>query len=92
MGCSNDPVCKRQGRNHLKAFCVICNERVHCNCIVEVDEEKVRLFFRDNQDPEKEAGKAVRELKLDAMMCNICDKPYGWFNRCICYTFCLENP
>ena len=38
MGCSNDPVCRRQGRNHLKAFCVICNERGHGNCMVEVDD------------------------------------------------------
>jgi hypothetical protein len=81
MGCSNDPVCRRQGRNHLKAFCVICNERGHRNCMVDVDDNEVHIFLRDNQDPEKEAGKAVRELKLDAMMCNICDKHYGWFNR-----------
>jgi hypothetical protein len=39
------------------------------------------IVLRDNQDPPKEAGKAVRELKLIAMVCNICDKHYGRFNR-----------
>ena len=42
---------------------------------------KFAFFLRDNQDPEKEAGKAVRELKLHGMVCNICDKHYGRFNR-----------
>jgi hypothetical protein len=49
--------------------------------MVEVDDDNVHKFLRDNQDPEKEAGKAVRELKLVPMMCYICDKHYGRFNR-----------
>jgi hypothetical protein len=53
MGCLNDPVCRRQGRNHSKAFCVICNERGHRNCMVDVDDNEIHIFLRDNQDPEK---------------------------------------
>ena len=39
------------------------------------------IVLEDNQDFEKEAGKAVRELKLVPMMCKICDKHYGRFHR-----------
>ena len=39
------------------------------------------VVLEDNQDPEKEAGKAVRGLKLVPMMCKICDKHYGRFHR-----------
>ena len=39
------------------------------------------VVLEDNQNPEKEAGKAVRELKLVPMMCNIWDKHYGRFHR-----------
>jgi hypothetical protein len=35
--------------------------------MIEVDDNEVHIFLRDNQDPEKEAGKAVRELKLVPM-------------------------
>ena len=39
------------------------------------------VVLENNQDPEKEAGKAVRELKLVPMMCKKCDKHYGRFHR-----------
>ena len=78
MGCSNDPECRRQGRGNLKAFCHFCNERGHRNCMLNLGDNVV---LEDNQDPEKEAGKAVRELKLVPMMCKICDKHYGRFHR-----------
>ena len=39
------------------------------------------IVLEDNQNPEKEAGKAVREFKLVPMMCKICDKHYGRFHR-----------
>jgi hypothetical protein len=78
MGCSMDPVCRRQGRAHLKAFCVFCNERGHLNCMVEVEGG---IILHNSQDPAKEAGKAVRKLKRIAMVCMICDKHYGRFNR-----------
>jgi hypothetical protein len=69
MGCSMD----RQGRTHLTAF-----ERGHRNCMIEVEGG---IVLRDNQDPAKEAGKAVRTLKLLAMVCKICDEHYGRFQR-----------
>ena len=78
MGCSMDPECRRQGRGNLKAFCHFCNERGHRTCMLKLGDNVV---LEDNQDPEKEAGKAVRELKLFPMMCKICDKHYGRFHR-----------
>ena len=66
---------RRQGRGNLKAFCVFCNERGHRKCMLNLG------VLEDNQNPEKEAGKAVRELKLVPMMCKICDKHYGKFHR-----------
>ena len=78
MGCSNDPECRRQGRGNLKAFCHFCNERGHRTCMLKLGDA---IVLEDNQDPEKEAGKAVRELKLVPMMCKICDKHYGRFHR-----------
>ena len=78
MGCSMDPECRRQGRGNLKAFCHFCNERGHRKCMSKLGNNVV---LEDNQDPEKEAGKAVRELKLVPMMCKICDKHYGRFHR-----------
>jgi len=78
MGCSNDPECKRQGRGNLKAFCVFCNERGHRNCMLDLGDN---IVLEDNQNPEKEAGKAVQKLKLVPLMCKICDKLYGRFHR-----------
>ena len=78
MGCSNDPECRRMGRGSLKAFCHFCNERGHRKCMSKLGNNVV---LEDNQDPEKEAGKAVLELKLVPMMCKICDKHYGRFHR-----------
>jgi len=78
MGCSMDPECRRQGRGNLKAFCHFCNERGHRKCMSKLGNNVV---LEDNQDPEKEAGKAVLELKLVPMMCKICDKHYGRFHR-----------
>ena len=78
MGCLMDPECRRQGRGNLKAFCHFCNERGHRKCMLNLGDNVV---LEDNQDPEKEAGKAVRELKLVPMMCKICDKHYGRFHR-----------
>jgi hypothetical protein len=68
MGCSTDPVCRRQGRAHLKAFCVFCNESGHRKCMVQVDKDNIHIFLRDNQDSAKEPGKAVRDLKLVPMI------------------------
>ena len=62
-------------------LCFFCNERGHRNCMEEVDEDNVKIFLRDNQDPAKEAGKAVQDLKLVAMVCKICDEHYGRFHR-----------
>jgi hypothetical protein len=44
-------------------------------------EDNIHIVLRDNQDPAKEAGKTVQELKLIAMVCKICDTHYGRFNR-----------
>jgi hypothetical protein len=41
----------------------------------------MNIVLEDNQDPEKEAGKAVRKLKLVPLMYKICDKLYGRFHR-----------
>ena len=37
MGCSMDPECRKQGKAHLTAFCVYCNERGHRKCMVEME-------------------------------------------------------
>jgi hypothetical protein len=71
---------KVAGQGTFKGILFFCNERGHRKCMVQV-EDKFNIVLRDNQDPAKEAGKAVRELKLVAVVCKICDTHYGRFNR-----------
>jgi hypothetical protein len=59
MSCSMNPECREQGKAHLTAFCVYCNERGHRKCMVDMAPS---IVVRPKQE-----GKVVRKLKLIPM-------------------------